>query len=190
MPEIEGDLIEITDFEPAPMICDNNLLAASKKHIRKVVDKLKQYKYVDFNQGLQASRFTPQIADWLGELRCKVRFAFDSLGQEKFVKDAIDICRERTTKDIGVYVLIGYDDSPEEARYKLDTVRSWGVLPNPMRYQPKDAKVKDDYIHPRWTDNELKKMMHYYSRLIWLSPIPYEEYHYSNKDDQMIMELI
>ena len=72
VPKLEGDLTEIQNFRPAPVICDNNLLAASRKHIRHVVDKLKVFPLVDFNQGLEAGRFTPEIADMLGELNCHV----------------------------------------------------------------------------------------------------------------------
>jgi len=181
VPKLEGDLREIPDFRPAPMICDNNLLAASKTHIQRVVDKIKYFPYVDFNQGLDARRFTPEIADMLGELKCKVRFAFDGWYAEQEVHDAIDLCRERTTKDIGVYVLIGYDDTPEDARARLEMVRSWGIFPNPMRYQPLDASKKNCYAAHGWTERELKKMTRYYSRLTQFNGIPYEEFQYTEQ---------
>lgn len=176
VPKLEGDFWEIKDFRPAPVICDNNLLAASNKHLTRVVDSLKQYRLVDFNQGLDVQLFKPGIADLLGGLRCKVRFAFDSWGQESIVKEAIDLCRERTTKNIGVYVLIGFHDNPESARARLELVRSWGLRPNPMRYQPLDATKKNSEMSPPWTEKEMRKMTEYYSRLIWFEKIPYEEF--------------
>ncbi len=176
VPKLEGDLKEIPDFRPAPLICDNNLLAASKKHIERVVAKIKQFPFVDFNQGLEARLFTSEVADLLGTLRCKVRFAFDDWNCEAVVKDAVELCRSCTTKDIGIYCLIGYDDDPESARARLELVRSWGVLPNPMRYQTLDAKKKNEYVHPNWTEKKLAATMRYYSRLNWLGHIPFEEY--------------
>lgn len=176
VPRLEGDLVEIPDFRPAPIICDNNLLAASMKHIKRVVDKLSIFPFVDFNQGLEARRFTPDIADLLGKINCKVRFAFDYWGQESKLKDAIDLCKERATGDIGVYCLLGFDDNPESARARLELIRSWGILPNPMRYQPLDAKKKNSYVHPQWTERELANTMRYYSRLNWLGHIPFSEY--------------
>lgn len=181
VPRLEPEFREIPDFRPAPMICDNNLLAASKVHLRRVVDKLKVFPKVDFNQGLEAARFTPEIADLLGNLKCKVRFAFDGWYAEQAVHDAVKLCKERTTKDIGVYVLIGYDDTPKDAMARLELVRSWKVLPNPMRYQPLDAHAKNCYVAPNWTDRELKKMTRYYSRLAYLNGIPYEEYQYTSQ---------
>jgi len=148
VPKLEGEFREIHNFRPAPVICDNNLLAASNVHLRKVVDRLKKFPFIDFNQGLEAKRFTPEIADMLGELKCKVRFAFDHWGIEGTVKDAIDLCRERTTKDIQVYCLIGFKDTPDDAQSRLELIRSWGVLPSPMRFQPLDATAKNSYTPP------------------------------------------
>ena len=163
------------------MICDNNFTAASRKHQEAVVDKERVFSLVDFNQGLEAWRFTPELADLLGQLNCHIRFSFDSWGQEAAVKDAIDLCRKRTTKNIGVYCLIGYEDDPESARARLELVRSWGLWPNPMRYQPLDAKQKNSYVGPNWTEEKLANMYRYYSRLQYLSGIPFEEYHSNRK---------
>ena len=179
VPKLEGDLKEVVDFLPAPIICDNNLLAAPLNHIRRVVDKVKVFPLVDFNQGLEAKRFTPGIADLLGKLNCHVRFAFDHTSQAGIVKAAIDLCLSRTSKNIGVYCLIGYADDPEDAAYRLELVRSWGALPNPMRYQPikgEGSEKKDSYIHPNWTTKQLVDTMRYYSRLNWLGHIPFSLY--------------
>ncbi|MDD5288331.1 MAG: hypothetical protein PHY28_04385 [Dehalococcoidales bacterium] len=186
VPKLEGEFREIPDFRPAPLICDNNLLASSKKHLRRVVDSLKQFPFVDFNQGLEAKLFTPEIADILGELKCKVRFAFDHIGLESTVRNAIDLCRERTTKDIQVYCLIGFNDTPDDARNRLELIRSWGAMPNPMRYQPITTTKKDSFVAPRWTDRQLTDMVRYYSRLNWLGHIPFNEY---KQVSQGVMEL-
>jgi len=179
VPKIEGELVEISNFRPAPVICDNNLLAASRKHIRRVVDQLKQFPLVDFNQGLEAKRFTPDIADMLGELNCKVRFSLDNSNLDHVVKNAVDLCKQRTTNNIQVYCLIGFNDTPEDAKYRLELIRSWGVLPNPMRYQPLDALKKNEYRLPEmrhWNEKQLAATMRYYSRLNWLGWLPFEKY--------------
>lgn len=191
VPRLEGELKEIPNFRPAPVICDNNLLAATKKHIRHVVDRIKIFPLIDFNQGLDARLFTPEIASMLGELRCKVRFAFDYWGMESYVKDAIELCKKYTTKDIGVYCLIGFNDNPKDARARLEMIRSWGIRPNPMRFQPLDAKHKNGYIAPKWTERELKNIMRYYSRLAWLDGIDYEDYQgYNGKVSQEVLGLV
>ena len=176
VPKLEGDLVEIPNFRPAPVVCDNNLLAASWKHLNRVVDKLKIYPFVDFNQGLEARRFTPQVADLLGKLKCKVRFAFDTWKVESQVADAIELCKRRTTKDISVYCLIGYKDTPDDAKARLELIRSWGVYPNAMRYQPLDAKERNSDVEEGWTERELIDMSRYYNRLAWFEHIPFDEY--------------
>ena len=176
VPKLEPTFKEIKNFKPAPIVCDNNLLAATDKHLMRVVDASRKFDEVDFNQGLEARRFTPTKADLLGMLKCKVRFAFDHVNDEAPLKDAIDLCKKRTTKKIGVYVLIGFKDTPEDAQYRLEKVREWGLLPNPMRFQPLNAKKKNEYVGKNWTDAELKKMARYYSRLRYTSKIPYEEF--------------
>ena len=191
VPKIEPEFREIPDFRPAPVVCDNNLLAASKVHLRRVVDKLKNFPLVDFNQGLEAAKFTPDVADLLSNLKCKVRFAFDGWYAEQAVADAIKLCKQRTSKDISVYVLIGFKDSPEDARARLEIVRSWGATPNPMRYQPLDALERNAYMAPGWTDEELKKMMRYYSNLRYVGPVPYEEFNNVKPElpyHQMVLE--
>lgn len=190
VPKIEGEFLELENWRPAPVVCDNNLTAASKGHIRRVVDSLKLFPYVDFNQGFEARRFTPDLADMFGELKCHIRFAFDHWGAEQYVKDAIDLCQQRATKDITIFVLIGFKDTPEEAQAKLEEVRSWGVLPTPMRFQPLDAKRKNSYTPPLWTEYELHRMMRYYSRLNYFEHIPYKDFQgpeYLN--NQQVMEL-
>jgi hypothetical protein len=150
------------------------------------VNKLKTFPLVDFNQGLQSGRFTPEFADLIGNLKCKVRFAFDHISFESSVKKAIDLCRARSTKDIGIYVLIGFNDTPEDARYRLELVRSWGIRPNAMRFQPLDAKKKNEYVAPGWTELELMRMMNYYNKLRWLEHIPYEDFEYRVNEEKQI----
>ena len=179
---LEPDYYEIPNYRPAPVICDNNFTAATQKHQESVIEKQKIFRLTDFNQGLEASGFTPELADLLGTIRCKVRFSFDHWGQEAVVKNAIDLCRKRTTKNIGIYVLIGYKDNPESARARLELVRSWGLLPNPMRYQPLDTIKKHSYLALGWTNKEMRKMTRYYSRLRWFGSFPYDEY---QNDGQM-----
>ena len=188
VPKLEGEFRELAAYRLAPIICDNNLLAASFGHLNRLVDKLKKYRLVDFNQGLEARRFTPEVADLLGNLRCIVRFAFDYWGIEGIVKDAIDLCQERTTKDIRVYCLTGYNDTPESARARLELVRSWGVYTSPMRYQPLDAKEKNDYLAEGWTERDHINIMRYYSRLAWLGHIPFEEYNRVPKEQLPLIE--
>lgn len=177
IPRIEGDFQELEDWRPAPIVCDNNLLAASKKHFDRVIDRLKPFPFVDFNQGLEARRLKPHHVRRLAELKkAKVRLAFDGLKSEKAVFEAITLCRKHGLNDFGVYVLIGFKDTPADAHYRLEKVREWGIRPSPMRFQPLDALSKNRYIASTWDERLLKDTMRYYSRLVWLGHLSFDEY--------------
>lgn len=184
VPKIEGEFIELPSWKPAPVVCDNNLLACSRCHFERVIDSLKPFPYADFNQGLEARRLTAWHIEQLRRLNVKavkIRFAFDHVNSETVIHDAVELCQKNGFKDLGVYVLIGYKDTPEDARYRLEKVRSWGVYPNPMRYQPLDVLEKNSFIYGGWTEKELRKMMKYYSRLAWMG-CTYEEFDYLKYD--------
>jgi hypothetical protein len=185
---LEPEFYEIPKPRLAPIICDNNFTACSRKHQERVIDGLKIFPYSDFNQGLEARRFMPELADMLGRIKCKVRFAFDSWGNEAVVKDAIDLCRKRATSDIGVYCLIGFNDDPESAIARLELVRSWGIDPSPMRYQPLDAKIKNSYLHPNWTEKKMADVVRYYSRLQHLRFIAFDDYKKQPKEQLEMVE--
>jgi hypothetical protein len=188
VPKIEGDFVELEDFPVLPVICDNNLLASSDKHFNRVIDKLKILPFVDFNQGLEAERFTEFHAKRIKEIKhTKVRFALDSSVDYEPVKKAIEICRKYGLNDLGIYVLIGFRDSPEDAKERLEWVRSKQIWPSPMRYQPLDCSVKNSYVADGWTEDKLKNMMRYYSRLRYLEHIPFDDYNgYGNSDQGYI----
>jgi len=185
VPKIEGGLRELPSWEIKPVICDNNLLAASQRHFDRVIDSLKPLPYVDFNQGLDAYLFTDHHARRMGELKAvKVRFAFDSVNDETAVMDAIARARAHGLKDIGVYVLFGFRDTPEDAKYRLEKVRSLGTWPNPMRYQPLNCQKKNSFVEEGWTKKGLEDMERYYARLRYLEHIPSEDYRYGNYKKQ------
>jgi len=53
VPKIEGAFRELPCWEQRPIICDNNILAASRTHFGNVIDSVKHLPRVDFNQGLE-----------------------------------------------------------------------------------------------------------------------------------------
>ncbi len=182
VPKIEGEFRELENWKPNPVICDNNILASSKKHFERVIDQIKIFPMIDFNQGLEAKRLTSWHIGQLKRLtKVKIRFAFDSVKYESYVMDAISCCKKSGLKDISVYTLIGYKDNPKDALYRLNLLKENKVTLVPMRYEPLDSVEKGKFVGPDWTDEELKKMVRYYFRLNWTSKVPYEEFdnHYS-----------
>jgi hypothetical protein len=181
VPKIEGDLVELHHWEPKSLVCDNNLLACSRAHFDRVIDRLKPVSGIDFNQGLDARLLKLYHADRLAELDLyAVRLAWDSVKNESAFMRAYEHLRKAgiSKRLIRVYVLIGYKDNPDDALYRLETVRKLGVTPNPMRYQPLNSAVKDAYVAPGWTDRELRRYVRYWSNLAHLGGIPFSEFEY------------
>lgn len=187
VPVIESEFRELADSEwiPKPLICDNNLLAASQQHFDHVVDRLGESGIVgiDFNQGLDARLLTHHHAKRLAELRRSkqlkmVRLAWDHIGSEQAFKQAHWLLRRAgiPASKISVYILIGYNDTPEEALYRLSEVWKLKSWPNPMRYQPLSAVKRNGFVGLAWTHRELMRFVRYWSNLRHLSGVPFEEF--------------
>lgn len=180
VPIIEGDLEELPTWAPKPIICDNNLLACSRAHFDKVIRSLKGMKAVDFNSGLDARLLTDYHAQRLAELDCTIRLSWDHIGLESAVMRAIERLEKVGfhERKIRVYVLVGFDDTPEDARYRLETLRKRGVWPWPMRFNPLDTFKRNSYVNEAngWTERELRRLMRYWSRQQFWRPVVYSEF--------------
>lgn len=198
VPKIEGDLIELENFEPKPIVCDNNLLACSQKHFNRVVDRLKPLKGIDFNQGLDARLLKLCHIERFKELNLSVlRFAWDDVKMESQILPAIEsVLKAGFPKSkVRCYVLFNFKDTPEDALYRCNTLKKMGVLPNVQRYQPLDTLHKNSKVSPNWNRLLLADFTRYWSKQIWLRAIPFEEYHRCRKSpdipqEQEVMELV
>ena len=185
VPIIEGEFRELDNWEDLPIICDNNLLASSKPHFDKVIERLKRHTGVDFNQGLDARLLTDYHARRLAEVDGTIRLAWDHINSERYLLTAVTRLLRAgiPRKRIQCYVLIGFKDTPEDALYRLETIRhALGITPNPMRYIPLDSTERH-YTGDNWTDAELTRMQRYWSNLKNTGGVPYEEF---GKDTQHV----
>jgi len=179
VPKIEGDLVELDDWEPKPIVCDNNILACSSQHFGFVVDRLKGVRNIDFNQGLDARLLDSHHLDRFKELHLLLmRFAWDDTKSESYVFSAIEAAIKSGFPKwrIRCYVLFNFRDTPDDALYRCETLKRHGILVNPQRYQPLDCLTKNSYVAPTWDRNLLGDFTHYWSRQVWLMHVPFEEY--------------
>ncbi|MGR3295843.1 MAG: hypothetical protein ACUZ8A_06415 [Candidatus Bathyanammoxibius sp.] len=136
---------------------------------------------MDINQGMSAALITDYHASRLAELDMKcVRLAWDSAAYESAFMRGWDILRKAgfSRSRIGVYVLIGYDDSPDDALHRLETIHRLGGMPFPMRYQSLDAVKRNSYVGLGWSHNELARYVRYWSNLRLTSRIPFADFQY------------
>jgi len=51
-----------------------------------------------------------------------------------------------------------------------------------MRYQPLDALKKNSFVGEAWTETELRRYMHYWSRLVWCGRVPFKDFTYLKEE--------
>lgn len=170
--KIEPLFKELDDWPDLPIICDNNLLATSKKHFDRVIGRLKNHNWCDFNQGLDSRLLTEYHAFRLAELKKPIiRLALDSMAYSESWKKAFNLLREAglPKKSIRSYALIGFNSGPDEAWERCRWIESHGIKALPMWYHPLNALEKnivtDDQKLLDWDNySRIEIMENYYQR--------------------------
>lgn len=114
---------------------------------------------VDFNQGLDARRVTTEVAKKLSRLKLhSVRMAYDYPGVGPYVKQAIEILAKEgiSPRKIVVYTLYNYVDDPQNFRDRVAELLNWGVTSYPMRFEPLTSLIKNAWVSPNWSEEELQ----------------------------------
>jgi hypothetical protein len=169
VPKTEGQLVELDDWPDLPLICDNNLFAASEQHFDKVCDKLEHHDWSDFNQGVDCRILNTHHSERLAGLRgCIVRLALDNSALTDRWERAVAMLTEHgfPKSRIRSYVLCGYESSPEDAWNRCRFVENRVSMALPMWYHPLDAmeygKVLKCHEAFGWDKKAKDKIMHYY----------------------------
>lgn len=154
---------------------DNNLLA--NPHIKDILKELKNTRYngrVVYSEsqcGIDGRILTPELAKLLKQARFLYpRIAWDhEYDQRQLIKNQIDILISAgyPAKDIYVFMIYNYQSGYYEMLKKLRQCKKWGIQIADCRYRPlnqtydnyrprKKQTNKDYYIHPKWTDRQIK----------------------------------
>ncbi len=136
---------ELKDFwhgQKKIMLLDPNLSALSNRNeiIKSVIDSKAK---IDFSQGLDVRLMTDDFAELLSKVKLwkQLRFAWDLIDQEKQVKKGLEIVLKHIKAyRVMVYVLIGYNTTPEEDLYRVMYLRGLGVDPYAMAYYSKEER--------------------------------------------------
>lgn len=136
---------------------DNNFLA-SPFALNIIEELLDADVKVDFNQGLDCRRITPEFAQKLHQLRMDdIRLACDNPAALKPFKEAVEMLVDAGFPKwkIFTYCLYNYQDTPEELIFRMEELARLGVRIYPMRYQSLDSLTKNEYIGVNWTREKL-----------------------------------
>jgi len=166
VPRLEGPtrgpaegIIDLVDpTHKKAVLWDNNILGVP--NWRDVVEELRELKVeVDFNQGLDARLITEDVANDLSQLRIRpVRMAYDIPSEKSALERAIPALQKAGFKrrQMHVYTLYNFTDTPDEFLGRVIDLLSWGVVSYPMRYEPLNSLVKNKYISPHWTAQQIE----------------------------------
>jgi len=166
VPKIEGNFKEFDTWPPGPIICDNNLLAASVPHFDRVMDGLEKIGWCDFNQGLDCRLLTDHHAERIGRIKkAMVRLALDSESEKNAWSEAFGRLRKHKTAKhrIRCYALVGFRDSPDESWQRCEWIESHGIKSLPMWHHSLDQLepniVRPDQEKDGWNDLERRRLM-------------------------------
>lgn len=160
VPKIDGTtMLEYDDFDPAPVVVDDNILRSSWHHQKLVVAKLAEsgFNSIDFNSGFEPLYLEQKHIDLYGRLPLKYwRVAFDELKEAKEVEQAIKLLRANgiPSKKIFCYVLAG-NEPVADCLWRAQKVVEWGGEPRIQMMKPLNWLLprQEVWINPKydWT---------------------------------------
>ncbi|MBI4303867.1 MAG: hypothetical protein HY665_05970 [Chloroflexi bacterium] len=140
------------------VLWDNNILGVP--NWRDVIAELREMDVeVDFNQGLDARLITEDVARELAGLRIRpIRMAYDIPSERKALEQAIPALEAAgfNRRRMIVYTLYNFTDTPTDFWHRVTDLLSWGAVSYPMRYEPLNSLVKNKYVSPHWTAQQLE----------------------------------
>ena len=169
VPLIEGDMVELDDWPDLPVICDNNLLAASLPHFDRVIDRLINHGWANFNQGVDARRLTDYHAMRIAEIKePMIYLALDNIAYRDSWECAYDRLRSAgiVKRNIRSYALVGFNSDPAEAWERCNLIESHGVKAMPQWFHALD-QLEHNVVTERqaaigWNNYERRKIMQWF----------------------------
>lgn len=165
-----GPFRQLDVYPDRPIICDDNLLAASDRHVESVLHGLIPWGWCDFNQGLDAMLLKPWHAKLIAQIdKPMVRLALDGDDLRGRWADSVEmlITAGVAKKNICCYVLVGFRGDMASDVDRCQFVESFGIKALPMWFHRLDAmrygEVNEDQEARGWTKEKQRKLMrHFY----------------------------
>lgn len=171
VPKIEGLQQTLDwDFQPAPILCDNNLSALPVEFQEHIIRRYQETDtpLSDANSGFEPLTFDEDTFNrWKQILKGPWRFALDTISEESQVRRMMTILKDESPKRKQVYVLIG-NEPIAACQERAQKVIEWGGEPYVQPLLPLNALSRDDLkIAYDWTWQRLKDFQRYYNRHLW-----------------------
>src|SRR5258708_37822500 len=107
VPRLEGDLVTLPDFEPKPVLCDNNLSALPAAYQKHIIERYTRaaMPLLDANSGFEPTTFDDEVfARWKPIVKGPWRFGFDEATEADAVRRVCHMLRDVAARKKQVYV--------------------------------------------------------------------------------------
>lgn len=172
VPALEGDLSEIPDFIPRPILCDNNLSALPAEYQDYVIARYVEagVKLRDANSGFEPKTFTPEVyARWRPLIRAgggPWRFGYDSLKERPQCLAVMHMLKDESQARKRVYVLIG-NEPVAECMQRIRDVIDNGCEPHCQPFMKLNALERIPHVRFDWTLQQLRRVARWANLRIW-----------------------
>lgn len=172
VPKLEGrDFTLDYDFQPAPILCDNNISALPDDFQDHILARYAAsgVKLADCNSGFEPRTFTEATyARWCPHYKGAWRFAFDVLAEEADVRRMLAILHDEPARRKRVYVLVG-NEPFAECQYRAQQVIALGGEPHCQFVLPLNWLGDPNTVNAKhgWTYQLGRDFCRYYNTRGW-----------------------
>ncbi len=172
VPKLEGTSFTLDwDFQPAPILCDNNLSALPVKFQEHIIRRYQEtgVPLRDANSGFEPKSFDESTyRRWKKVLRGPWRFALDEQREVGDVRRMMAILAGEPRRRKRVYVLVG-NESVESCYERVLSVLAWGGEPYAQYVLPLNWLGDEATLHHRydWNSQWREDFARYVNRFTW-----------------------
>ena len=170
VPAMEGRTFTlIDDFEPRPILCDNNLSALPPDFQDHIIARYKEAEVplLDANSGFEPQTFDGEVYDrWRAINKGPWRFAFDEQGEREDVRRVMAMLGDLSPRKKRVYVLVG-NEPYVDCMDRIKSVIAWGGEPHVQPLIKLNARYKQPWVKHDWTEQKLKDVARWANGFVW-----------------------
>lgn len=184
VPKMEGKSFTLLDdFEPRPVLCDNNLSALPAEFQNHIVLRyfLSEVPLLDANSGFEPATFDEEVyRRWRLVLKGPWRFAYDEQGEGENVAKVMKMLRDVSPRRKQVYTMIGHEPF-DVCMTRIQRVIDWGGEPYVQPYMKLNALEKVPQVRHDWTLQRLRHVQRWVNRHLWRKTPNFADYDASAK---------
>lgn len=190
VPKMEGKQFTLLpDFEPRPVLCDNNLSALPADYQDFIVARYRAagMQILDANSGFEPRTFDDEVfARWKPINRGPWRFAYDDQGEGDHVQRVMQMLDRHhvSARRRQVYTLIG-NEPFDACMDRIMRVIAWRGEPYAQPVMKLNALEKKPIVRHDWTEARLRAVQRWVNGRFW-KYVPFDRYDPSAKTARAI----